>query len=226
MLGMRTRLGSAKTLVWVGLQDHPRTLSALVGQLCTARADLVVLTQPDARPDDLLLGHRAAQQASDGRVLLGLAGEARLTGRANADLVAAKASEVRERIHEHSLNLAVVTSPAHLRAALTDDRVDALVLTPELVVDAVLSAPPSQRGSRPWFVQVASLEQAREVIKAGARRLAFDLAVVSRSRPQSTAGQLVADFRDELLTSWQADMGEVAMGAFRLGDTDQPGGLT
>ena len=75
-------------------------------------------------------------------------------------------------------------------------------------------------------MQVASLEQAREVIKAGARRLAFDLAVVSRSRPQSTAGQLVADFRDELLTSWQADMGEVAMGAFRLGDTDQPGGLT
>ena len=208
MMGLKTRLALARTLVWVGLQPCPEVLRELVGGLCAGRADVIVLVQPDAGADDLLLGYRTGLQATDGRAILGLATAAWLARRARADLVAADAGVAPVRAHEYALTLAVATQLAELERVLDDVNVDAVVVTPDLVDRAVALAPPTEVDSKPWFAQADSLGQARALVEAGARRLALPT-IVSQSQLGMSPRQLVDAYRGTLADTWRAEMEQV-----------------
>ena len=47
-MGLTTRLALARTLVWTGLQNEPKTLAERVRQLCSQRADLIVIGSVNA----------------------------------------------------------------------------------------------------------------------------------------------------------------------------------
>lgn len=220
MMGLKTRLALARTLVWVGLQRSPEVLAQLVRELAAGRADVVVLVQPGAGNDDLLLGHQAAVDASGGRVILGLAAGAKLARRARADLVAAHASKTPTRAHVHALTLAVARDGHELERVLADDEVDAVVVTAPLVAVAALLAPPAAADSKPWFAQAGSLAEGRSLIAAGARRLALESPPLAAETGQSPR-EVVAAFHDALLDAWRDEMEQVSFAALAA---DGPGG--
>lgn len=221
MLGLKTRLTLARTLVWVGLQASPAALGELVGRLCAGRADVIVIVQPDAGPDDLLLGYRAALQASDGRVILGLATAESVARQARADMVAADAVVMPIRAHEYAVTLAVANNRAELDRANRDVNADALVVTPDLVGRAVELASPTASGSKPWFAQADSISQARSAVAAGARRLALP-AIISQRRLGMSPRQLVESYRALLADSWAAEMAQLSFAALQ-GTADASG---
>ena len=208
MMGLKTRLALARTLAWVGPQPSPEALRELVGGLCAGRADVIVLVQPDAGADDVLLGYRTGLQAADGRAILGLATAAWLARRARADLVAADAGVAPVRAHKYALTLAVAKQLAELERALRHVDVDAVVVTPDLVDRAVALAPPTEVDSKPWFAQADSLSQARAMVEAGARRLALP-AIVSQGQLGMSPRQLVDAYRGTLADTWRAEMEQV-----------------
>lgn len=216
MMGLQTRLKMARTLVWVGLQTSPQALAELVGRLCAGRADVVVVVQPDATGDDLLIGYRAALAAGDGRTIIGLAGDAAEARRASADLVAHDAALPAVHGHEYSLSLAVASDARELEKALADDQVSAVVVTPALVQLAIELAPPAQPESKPWFAQTETLAQGRELITAGARRLALESPAITAEQDLGMGPDaVVGAYRDALASSWRAEMDEVSFAAPR-----------
>lgn len=209
MMGLQTRLKMARTLVWVGLQTNPQELARLVGQLCAGRADVVVVVQPDATGDDLLIGYRAALQAGDGRTIIGLAGDANQAKRARADLVAQDAALPPVRAHEHALSVAVASDARELERALADEAVSAVVLTPGLVQLAGQLAPPERPDSKPWFAQAQTLAEGRELIAAGARRLALESPAVTAEQDLGMGPDaVVGAYRDALAASWRDTMAQ------------------
>lgn len=215
MMGLKTRLALARTLVWVGTQTSPEVLAQLVRELCAARADVLVLAQPDARDEDLLAAHQVSVQAAEGRTIVGLAGSKRLARRAGADLVAAGARNAPTRSHAHALALAVAGDVSELARALTDDDVDAVVVTPALVPAAAELAPPAAKESKPWFAQAESLAEAESLVLAGARRLAVELApLTAATDAYLQAREAVAAYRAALATPWREEMEDVSLAAF------------
>lgn len=221
MMGLKTKLALARTLVWVGLQPSPEVLRELVGGLCAGRADVIVLVQPDADADDLLLGHRTALQSADGRAILGLAAAGELARRARADLVAADAVVAPVRAHDYALTLAVAKQLADLTRSLEDVHVDAVVVTPDLIDPAVALAPPTAVASKPWFAQVDSLAQARALVAAGARRLALP-AINSQGQLGMSPRQLVDAYRSTLAEAWRAEMAQFTFSTLHLGQQRPP----
>lgn len=223
MMGLKTRLAQARTLVWVGLQTSPDVLARLTGELADGRADVVVLIQPDAAANDLLIGHRAALGATGGRTILGIAADAKTAKKSGADLVAADAALPAVKAHQHALSLAVASDARELERALADESVDAVVLLPGLVPVAVRLAPPAAVTSKPWFVQVDTLAEGRSMIAAGARRLAMESPeITSAENLGMTPRQVVAAYRDALAASWRDDMEAVTFGGFAA-DSPKPG---
>lgn len=203
-MGLTTRLALARTLVWTGLQNEPKTLAERVRQLCSQRADLIVISQPDAIGDDLLIGYRAARQAADGRAILGIRADARLAARSTADLVVSDAGTRIAPGHPHGLVMAVAEGTQAARQALADARVDAVVLPAGAVTEAARLAPPADPGSKPWFAAVDSVSSGRTAVEAGARRLAFPL-------PGETG---VRAYRQLLDAAWRDEMEQVSLAAF------------
>lgn len=215
MMGLKTRLALARTLVWVGLQSTPEVLTGLVRELLGGRADLVVLVQPDATADDLLTGHRAALAASDGRAIIGLAADQKLAGRAGADLVAADAAAAQIRAHQYGLTLAVASDARELEGALASDQVDAVVVLPALAGLAIQLAPPAMPTSKPWFAQTETLAAGRELIAAGVRRLALEAPPLTAEQDLGMSpGAVVAAYRQALSASWRDEMQQVSLAGF------------
>lgn len=204
-MSLSTRLRLARTLAWVGLQNSPDELTELVRQLVGKRADLVVIVQPDARDDDLAEGFQAAAGARDSNVILGLAHDMATASAVRADLIAVSAAVEPGRGHQWGLCVAVAGNPASARRALADDRVDALVITPELVDLLLAQAPPAQTASKPWFCQVADLAQAQQLVTRGVRRFAFE----------APPAELVGQLRDLLLEPWRTELEQVTFAAMQ-----------
>lgn len=222
MLGLRTRLGMARTLVWVGLQESPAVLTDLVRELCAGRADLVVVVQPGAEADDLVLGHGAAMRAGDGRTIIGLAADASVARRAKADLVATDAAATPAKGHEYSLSLAAASDARELERALADPLVDGVVLTPALVAVAAVLAPAAEPDSKPWFAQASSLAEGRSLIAAGARRLALESPpITAQTDLGMSPGEVVAAYRAALAASWGENLIAGPLG----GISSRPNGL-
>lgn len=221
MLGLKTRLAMSRTLAWVGLQAAPEALGELVRELCAGRVDVIVIVQPDASADDLLLGYRTALDASDGRVILGLATSESVARRARADMVAADAVVTPIRAHEYALTLAVANNRTELDQAANDVNADAMVVTADLVDRAVALALPTARDAKPWFAQVDSVRQARSAVAAGARRLALP-AIISQRRLGMSARQFVESYRETLAGPWRDEMQQVTFAALH-GGTQLPG---
>lgn len=215
MMGLKTRLALSRTLVWVGLQRSPEELSGLVRELVGGRADLVVVVQPDARPDDLLIGYHAARRAGDGRTIIGLAADARIATQATADLVVADAAIGAVKGHEFGLTLTAASDARELEAALADDQVDAVAVPPGLAGLAMQLAPPTLSSSKPWFAQTETLAEGRELIAAGVRRLALEAPPITAEldlgmRPAAVVGA----YRDALAASWRDEMQQVSVTGF------------
>lgn len=216
MLGLKTRLALSRTLAWVGLQAAPHALGELVGALCAGRVDVIVIVQPDASVEDLLLGYRTALEASDGRAVLGLATSESLARQARADMVAADAVVAPIRAHEYALTLAVANNRTDLDRAARDVNADAMVVTADLVDRAVALAPPTLPDAKPWFAQVNSVSQARSAVAAGARRLALP-AIISQRRLGMSPRQFVTSYRETLAGSWRDEMEQVTFAALHGG---------
>ncbi|MGI5951502.1 MAG: hypothetical protein ACOX61_06620 [Brooklawnia sp.] len=215
MMGLKTRLALSRTLVWVGLQRTPEILAGLVGQLVAGRADVVVLVQPDAQPDDLVSGYRAAVAAGDGRSIIGLAGPAQVASTAQADLVVADASAAQAPAHRYGLSLAVAGDATELESALAAGQVDAVVLPAGLTGVALRLAPPHLPSSKPWFVQTDTLAAGRELVAAGVRRLALEAPPVTAEADLGMPPRaVVAAYREALADSWRADMQQVSLAGF------------
>ncbi len=173
MMGLQTRLKLARTMVWVGLQTNPQELARLVGQLCAGqhrRGGRGAAGRHRRRPADRL---PRGLQAGDGRTIIRLAGDANQAKKVKADLVAQDAALPPVRAHEHALSVAVASDARELERALADDAV-AVVVTAGLVQMAGQLAPPERPDSKPWFAQAQTLAEGRELIAAGARRLALE----------------------------------------------------
>lgn len=204
-MGLRTRLGLAQTLVFTGLQTDPTTLARLVDRFCRQHADLIVLWQPDAIGDDLLLGYRAGLQAMDGRAVLGVRADAQAVARSCADLVISAEGVRPLRGHRYGLAAVFADDPAALRQAVADAQVDAIVVSPSLVRVAAGLLPPAEPSSKPWFAMVNSIRAGRSAVQAGARRLAFEF----------PSGEDLPQYRELLAASWRDEMEAVALGSDR-----------
>ena len=200
MMGLKTRLALARTLVWVGLQPCPEVLRELVGGLCAGRADVIVLVQPDAGADDLLLGYCTGLQAADGRAILGLATAAWLPA-GRGPLVAADAG-VAPCAHEYALTLAVATQLAELERVLDDVNVDAVVVT-RLVDRAVALAPPT--GGQQTLVRADGFAGSGPCTGRGRRRRLALPTVVSQSQLGMSPRQLVDAYRGTLADTGRRD---------------------
>lgn len=214
----------ARTLVWVGLQSGPEVLAKLVRELSAGPADVVVLVQPGATDDDLLLGYQTAVQANDGKAIIGLAARAKFARRARADLVAADASKTPTRGHLHALTVAVAGDGRELEQALANDDVDAVVVPPALVTAAVVLAPPAAKDSKPWFALAGSLAEGDSLIAAGARRLAVESPSPGlEAAPGDSPGAMVAAYRAALAVPWREEMGPASFAALAAEGHTGPG---
>ncbi|GAA2181917.1 hypothetical protein GCM10009785_18940 [Brooklawnia cerclae] len=212
LLGLKTRLGLARTMAWVGVEDSSTStddLRRVVAELSRGRADIVVLSAQRTTSATVRVAHEAARKVLAGRTILGLAGGPVIADGIGPDLLLqTDAAPTPFRSHEWSLVGRSFYAGSGLDDALADPRLDVVVVSPHLVEQAAALAPPALAASKPWFAHTGSVDEAADLVRRGARRIAF-------AATGTNAYETVVAHRAVLERVWAAEMEQVEFAAFR-----------
>lgn len=209
MMGLATRLGLAKVMVFVEPLDGGDDLAALCDELASARAAMVLLQDPDATPAQLAQAFPVVLQNSGFDAIVGLVSDHELTDvRPDTQLSTTPVP----RAHQWALLGRQAGDEDQLRAALADQESDYVVVGADLVGLAAQLQPATQVHTKPWFVGGAHHDrQVSALIAQGARRFAFRAADFA-----DDTGSQIEQLWELITQAWRSpEMERIIFGAFR-----------
>jgi thiamine-phosphate pyrophosphorylase len=222
LLGLATRLKTAR--LYVVTDSRPRTgdLSSFVGGTVAGGADVIQLSEPKLRPKAELAALGVLRKAAQPRqAIVAVSGDAELAGEFGADMLVlpddddSSASAARRRLHKWALIGRSCHTLADVDAALVDPDIDFLIVTADLstVHHAADKAPQGDPASKPWFAAGGiTVDYLDALIEAGCRRVVVARALARARDPRAAA----SEFAEALKKAWDADpaMEKVVLAAY------------
>lgn len=216
--GLDTRLRLARLFCVTDARLGTGDLAEFAASVLDAGVDLIQLRDPSASDAQQLAALQVLRRADRGRGLVSVYADLALAQECGADVLqlskgGPEAATARSRLSRWSRVGRSCYTPADVDAALADDAVDFLTVGPvfsampwspglpglELVRHAARVAPPSAKGSKPWFaIGGIAADNFDQVLKAGARRVAIGRAITAAADPAAAARM----FGDRLRAAW------------------------
>lgn len=221
LLGLATRLKTAR--FYVVTDSRPRTddLSSFVTAAVAGGADIVQLSDPTLRTKAELAALGVLRSAAQPRqAIVAVSADADLAAEFGADMLVlpddgSSASAARRRVHQWALIGRSCHTHGDVDAALADRDIDFLIVTADLstVRYAAAKAPQGDPASKPWFAAGGiTVDYLDALVEAGCRRVVVARALARAKDPRAAA----AEFADVMQKAWDADpaMEKVVLAAF------------
>ncbi len=221
LLGLDTRLKTARLLFVTDARAKTKDLAAFVGDAISGGVDIVQLSDSSLSNKAEIAALTALRKAAQPRqAIVAVSADADLAGTFGADMLVlpddgSSAAEARRRLHRWALIGRSCHTRADIDVALADDDVNFLIVTADLstVEYAAAKAPQGDPASKPWFAAGGiTVDYLDALVAAGCRRVVVGRALARSTDPLAEA----SDFADELRRAWTADpaMEAVTLAAF------------
>lgn len=204
-------------------------LAEVAARLSDAGVDLLQLRDDRASDAEKLTALQQLRRAAQPNGLVSVYADYHLAEEFGADVLQLPkgrptAAKARGYVGEWAQLGRACYDAADIDAALADDGIAFLTVGPmygripwlgtlpglELVRHAARVAPPSDKGSKPWFaIGGITLDNLDDVLDAGARRVAVGRAIVEADDPAAAARQ----FGDRLRAAWGDEFADFTLGA-------------
>ncbi len=216
--GLDERLRTARLFCVTGARLGTGDLAEFAASVLDAGVDLIQLRDGTASDAAKLAALETLRRADRGRGLVSVYADPALAHECGADaLQLAKGgpepAKARSRLTRWARIGRSCYTAADVDAALADDDIHFLTVGPvfspmpwtpglpglDLVRHAARVAPPSAKGSKPWFaIGGITLDNLEEVLDAGARRVAVGRAITTAE----DAARAAREFGDRLRAAW------------------------
>lgn len=222
LLGLDTRLKTARLLFVTDARAKTKDLAAFVGDAISGGVDIVQLSDSSLSNKAEVAALTALRKAAQPRqAIVAVSADADLAGTFGADMLVlpddgSSAAEARRRLHRWALIGRSCHTRSDIDVALADPDVNFLIVTADLstVEYASGKAPQGDPASKPWFAAGGiTVDYLDALVAAGCRRVVVGRALARSTDPLAEA----SDFTDELRRAWAADpaMEAVTLAAFK-----------
>lgn len=221
LLGLATRLKTARLYVVTDARPRTHDLSSFVGEAVAGGADIVGLSDATLRAQAELVALGVLRKAAQPRqAIVSVWADADLAGEFGADMLVlpddgSSAADARRRLHQWALIGRSCHTRGDVDAAVADPDIDFLIVTADLstVRHAASRAPQGDPASKPWFAAGGiTVDYLDALVDAGCRRVVVSRALAREKDPRAAASEFAAALKQ----AWDADpaMEKVVLAAF------------